>query len=178
MSIVEIVGDIAGETAVSAGVAAEIKTIDPNLAIAIDAVKTDDEPLARVRRGDGKMFPVPTNAGGRIVTANRLVAMRHDVGIGGVFEGQFDGPVMGKRDVTPVVVIEIGGDGGAFGLAGFREDGDGAEIEIFGGVGGVAQMEFPALVQSDVWRGEGSREVAPGDAVEGRVRGGRPVRVW
>src|ERR1700752_2446713 len=77
LPISEGVGHITEEAAIAAGIAAKIESIDPDLAVSINAVKTDDDATAGVRRSHSKMLTVPSNAGGRIMTAHRFVAMRH-----------------------------------------------------------------------------------------------------
>jgi hypothetical protein len=65
-----------------------------------------------------------------------------------------------QGDAFPGAIVEVGSDGGAFGLTRFYKDGDGTEIEIFGRVGGVAEMKLPIFIQrgvetlGDAWSGQ------------------------
>src|ERR1700761_8417488 len=76
VSVTNIVRNITGESAVTAGVVAKIKTVYPDLAVAKDPIETDHQPFAGVGDGNDKMFSVPAYAGGGVMTTNGFIAMR------------------------------------------------------------------------------------------------------
>src|SRR5450756_830087 len=93
---VQEVGDIVGSAAIAAEMAAHIAVVDPNLAIAEDAIKLQDESLSGVGPIDGKSLAVPSDTILREEAAHGMIAMRVQVSVVYVFEREGYHPVMGK----------------------------------------------------------------------------------
>ena len=60
---------------------------------------------------------------------------------------------MGQVQAAPGAVFEAGVDGSLGSAAGFGKNGGDAVVEVFFGVGGVAEMEFPVGIEVDAFSG-------------------------
>ncbi len=67
---------------------------------------------------------------------------------------------MGQVQAAPGAVFEAGVDGGLGCAAGFGKNGGDAVVEVFFGVGGMAEMEFPVGIEVDALAG-GALGVCP-----------------
>src|SRR5260370_27879126 len=66
-----IIRNIKFKSAVAAGIPTQVKTVDPNLAVPEDPVKTYYPSPAAVSWGQGKMFAIPSDTGTEIKTSHR-----------------------------------------------------------------------------------------------------------
>ena len=151
--VIDEVGDVVGHADVAAGVGAKVKAVDPNLGIAEHPIKLDLKTLTGIGWGYPEVFAVPTDAGLGEMATYRFVAMGHHIKIVFVDEWQFYRPIMGKVQAAPGAVFEAGVDGSLGGAAGFGKNGGNAVVEVFFGVGGVAEVEFPVGIEVDALAG-------------------------
>lgn len=158
--VIDEVGDVIGHADVTTGVGAEVKAIDPNLGIAEYAIKLDLKSLTGIGGGYPEMFAVPSDAGLGEMAAYGFVAMNHHIKIVFVDKRQFYSPIVGKVQAAPGAVFEAGVDGGLGCAAGFGKNGGDAVVEVFFGVGGVAEVEFPVGIEVDALAG-GALGVCP-----------------
>ena len=142
-AVVGKVGDVVGEAGVAAFVAADDVAVDPDEAVAEHAVELDAEPLARVGAGDVELLAIPADAGGGIVATDGFAACAPSAFC---VEGQLDGPVVRQVELSPVKIDEFEGRPRRP-AAGFGVGVAGAEAEVLGRIGGVAELEAPALVE-------------------------------
>src|SRR5581483_372618 len=92
-----------------------------------------------------------------IFPAERIETFVHQVGI--VFEGQLDGPVVGKVETAPLAVV-IGKCAGGHEVSRLLEiaPGGAAVAEVLAGIIGVSEMKPPAKVEEQALAaGAGSR---------------------
>src|SRR5437773_2440437 len=92
--------------------------IDPNLAVAIDAIEIDQDELALSRQWNTECLAVPANAAGQCAasSARRILLV----------EFAFNAPIMRQIQFPPVGIIEI----------------------WILSVGNIAQMESPRLIET------------------------------
>ena len=99
------------------------------------------------------MLAVPPDAGLRKEASYGFVAVDHHIKIVFVDKRQFYRPIVGQVQAAPGAVFEAGVDGGLGGAAGFGKNGGDAVVEVFFGVGSVAEMEFPVGIEVDALAG-------------------------
>src|SRR5947207_13658405 len=93
--------------------------IDPNLAVAIDAVEIDQDELALSRQWNTECLAVPANAAGqRAASCARRVVF---------IELAFNAPIMRQIQLPPIVIIEV------WVLS----------------VDNIPEIEFPVLIEDD-----------------------------
>ncbi len=158
--VIDEVGDVVGHADVATGVGAEVKAIDPNLGIAENAIKLDLKTLTGIGGRYPKVLAVPSDAGLGEEAAYGFVAVDHHIKIVFVDEWQFYGPVVGQVQAAPGAVFKAGVDGGLGCAAGFGKNGAYAVVEVFFGVGSVAEVEFPVGIEVDALAG-GALGVCP-----------------
>ena len=144
-AVVQVVGEVHPEARVAAGLAPQVVPVDPDDAVAEDAVELQrDAPTLR-RRRDGQLAPVPADAVLGERAADRLRAMGRAAALA---ERQFHRPVVRQVDAAPRPVVEVrrGGPVAEAGLG--EEEGPRAVVEVLGRVPGVAQREAPAVIDA------------------------------
>ncbi len=157
---IQEIGDVDGERRIGAAVFTHDVAVDHDDAVARHAVELEADALAGIGRVQRKGLAVPADAGLRIVTADRLVAMvggivPDDAMIVGhqldvlVHEGQLDRPVVRQVNGTPLGIVELdlGGVAAVRPLLGI-----GAlvlaEVEVLVGVVEVTEGKAPPFVQT------------------------------
>src|SRR5664279_3965999 len=71
----DIIADIIGNTTITAGIGAQVISIDPDLALAVNAVELNYKTLSRIGFCDLKMFSVPANTVLRVQWPDRFVTV-------------------------------------------------------------------------------------------------------
>ena len=99
---------VALETRISVGPAADEMAVDPDLRVVVHAVELDRDELVFVRRVQLEMLAIPADAAGGVAVAAAVLGA----------ERSFDAPVVRQVDLTPAGVVERGHDrGGEVALA-------------------------------------------------------------
>src|ERR1700683_1395529 len=138
--------DVETERIVAAAMPSDVKAIEDHHRLAVGGVELDHEPPARILLWNLKDAPVPADACGRVIAAERVETFALECGI--VLEWQFDGPVMRQVARRPVAVVKCKGAGGKK-VARLLEvaRSAAAKSEVLRRIVCVAEMEAPAEVE-------------------------------
>src|SRR5262249_56982670 len=81
--------------------------VEPNLALAKNAVELKREPLALGRGGNLERLAIPTDRRRGEIPADRLVPVTPEVAVFSILKRQLDHPVVRKIQQPPTAVIEL-----------------------------------------------------------------------
>ncbi len=143
-AVIQVIGDIVLKTAVAAVFFADVKSVDPEHRIAMDAVKLDDYAPAQIGFRNKKFFPIPSHTVFRKSSSDFFIAMTMTTF---AVERQFDCPVMRQVDHPPGAVVKIEGRR-AVSITGFciKRKISRSMIKIFFRVKRMAQGKSPAKI--------------------------------
>ena len=145
-AVVQVVGQVVAKADIPAGVSAEAMSVDPDDAVAKDAVEFDEIRRPRSRLGMVELAPIPADAVFREIRPDARRAMLDMLALVLLDQRQFDRPVVGQIDDSPFRVVEFHARRAAR-FAGFDQRAVAREFKIARRIGGMSQCESPVPIE-------------------------------
>src|SRR5713101_2149563 len=149
-AIHKVVGDVKTEFAVAAEISSEEMPVEPYDAIAKNPIELYGDPLAFVRRRNGKRSAVPSDTCSGKLSANRLEAVIVQHLLFRLNEFQLDSPIVRDIQSSPGAVAEPG-IGRTACLCSFGKGSFFAITDISIDRCSISQMKFPAEVEEELF---------------------------
>ncbi len=98
------VGNVEAERIVTTAVPPDVEAVQHDHGLAVCAVELEGDAFAGIFGRKVENAAVPTHAGGRVFTAQRVITLAQQVWV--VLKRQLDGPIMGQIEAPPVAIVE------------------------------------------------------------------------